>query len=412
MFFAIKDRLVDATKRRGVYARSLREAQSPIEAPDHIPLIDPSQAVSKKELRELGANAKVPFGWRRATTSGTSGSPFLFPQPLSALQREQAYIDSLWFRAGFSSQSRVVVLRGVLVPDGIQRAGDRLIISCDGWSDADIQRKAGAIRQFKPTFIHCYPSLLERFVRRCLALGTPLPQGVLAVLSGSEECTGEQESLFSESLGCPTVAWYGQSEQVALAVKQPDQSYAIVPGYSEVAFVRLPDGFEIAGKSRCNPFFANNWYRTGDTCGSVELGWSPVTQCVTLIMRDLHGRATKQVLLEDGTRMPFNHVIFGLHSQSWLAVDRYAFVQSRPGLLVLVHSLMPGADAESVPRLLSELRRRLPRGLQLEARRVDEINSIASAKWTYFFADEGSLGDLCGNVRTRVLASVAGLDSR
>lgn len=395
MFFVLKDRLIDSAKRRGVYEQSLRQALSPTGAPDHVPLIDPSQAVSKSQLRELGANAKVPFGWRRATTSGTSGSPFLFPQPLSALQREQAYIDSLWLRAGFSSQSRVVVLRGVLVPGGFRRAAGRLIISCDGWSDADVRRKSGAIEQFKPNFIHCYPSLLERFLRRCRALAVPLPKGVLAVLAGSEECTAEQESLFSETLGCPTVAWYGQSEQVALAVKQPDHSYAIVPGYSEVAFVERPDGLEIAGKSRCNPFFANTWYRTGDTCGSVELDWSPVTQCRTLIMRDLHGRATKQVLLEDGTPMPFNHVIFGLHSQSWLAVDRYAFVQSRPGLLVLVYSLMPGADVETITRLLSELRRRLPRGLELEAKRVDEINSIGSGKWTYFFTHEKALADLC-----------------
>ncbi len=290
------------------------------------------------------------------------------------------------------------MLRGVLVPGGLQRAGGRLIISCDGWSDVDVLRKSRAIEQFRPNFIHCYPSLLERFLRRCLALAVPLPKGILAVLSGSEECTAEQESLFSETLGCPTVAWYGQSEQVALAVKQPDQSYAIVPGYSDVAFVERPDGFEIAGKSRCNPFFAKTWYRTGDTCASVKLGWSPVTQCKTLILSDLHGRAAKQVLLADGSRMPFNHVIFGLHSQAWLAVDRYAFVQSRPGLLVLVYSLMPGADLGSIPRLLSELRRRLPQGLEVEARRVEEINSIASAKWTYFFADERALGGLCGDL--------------
>jgi len=398
VFFGFKDRLVDGIKRQGIYAQSLREALSSADGPDHVPLIDPSQAVCKSDLRELGASARVPFGWRRATTSGTSGSPFLFPQPLAAVQREQAYIDSLWLRVGFSAKSRIVVLRGVLVPGGWQRAGGRLIVSCDGWSDVDVLRKSRAIEQFRPDFIHCYPSLLERFLRRCRALAAPVPRGILAVFSGSEECTAEQESLFSETLGCPTVAWYGQSEQVVLAVKQPDHSYAIVPGYSNVAFVERPDGFEIAGKSRCNPFFANTWYLTGDTCGAVELDWSPVTQCRTLIMHDLHGRATKQVLLEDGTRMPFNHVIFGLHSQSWLAVDRFAFVQSRRGLLTLVYSLMPGANPEDVPRLLEELRRRLPTGLKLDLKRVDEINAIGSGKWTYFFSEEKALVDLCRGV--------------
>ncbi len=47
VFFGLKDRLIDAVKRRGVYAQSLREALSPTGAPEHIPLIDLSQAFSR-----------------------------------------------------------------------------------------------------------------------------------------------------------------------------------------------------------------------------------------------------------------------------------------------------------------------------------------------------------------------------
>lgn len=397
MIFELKDKLIEIAKRSGVYTSASHDARKAI-ITGPINLLDESMTIGKQELRERGANEKVPLGWRRATTSGTSGAPLIFPQPLSALQREQAFIDRLWQLVGFTVRSRVAVLRGVQVPGGIRQAGNRLIVSCEQWDDQNIISKLGVIRKFNPQFIHCYPSLLERFLRRCRALGLTLPNGVVAVLSGSEECTMAQEKFFFDMLGCKTLAWYGQSEQVALAVKEVDDTYAIVPGYADVAFIQREDHFEIVGRSRSNPFFSALWYRTGDICASVELAESSILNCKTIILHGLQGRSNKQVVLADGTQIPFNHVVFGLHSQSWSAVDQYCFIQSRPGVLTFAYSLSPGEKSSTLDTLMHELQMRLPRELSLVARKMDNISVMRNAKWKYFYENERAFDDFVKNV--------------
>lgn len=392
MIFEFKDRLTELIKRKGAYASAVRDANKAI-ITEPIKFLNEDVTVGKLEMRERSANEKVPIGWRRASTSGTSGAPLIFPQPISALQREQAFIDRLWQLAGFTDHARVAVLRGILVPDGIRRAGNRLIISCEGWNDEDIICKFEALRKFNPQFIHCYPSLLERFLRRCRTLGFTFPEGIMAVLSGSEECTKEHEKLFLEMLGCRTVAWYGQSEQVVLAVKEPNDTYAVVPGYSDVAFIQRQNHLEIVGKSRLNPFFSAHWYRTGDICASAEVMESSLLNCTTIILHGLQGRSNKQIILADGTSIPFNHAIFGLHSRSWSAVDRYCFIQSKPGVLTFVYSLSPGAKLSTLDSLLQELRARFSEELLLVARKMDEIGTMRNAKWKYFFESEQSFND-------------------
>ncbi len=393
MIFELKDRLTELIKRKGAYASAFHDAKK-AKITEPIKFLDEDVTVSKLEMREQSANKRIPIGWRRASTSGTSGAPLIFPQPISALQGEQAFIDQLWQLAGFTVRSRVAVLRGILVPGGIRQAGNRLIISCEGWNDEDIICKFEALRKFKPQFIHCYPSLLERFLRRCRTLGFTFPEGVMAVLSGSEECTTEHEKLFLEMLGCRTVAWYGQSEQVVLAVKEANDTYAVVPGYSDVAFIQRQNHLEIVGKSRLNPFFSAHWYRTGDVCASAEIMESSVLNCKTIILHGLQGRSNKQIILADGTLIPFNHVVFGLHSQSWLAVDRYCFIQSKPGVLTFVYSLSPGAKSSiMLDLLIKELQARFPKDLLLVAKEINEMSAIRNAKWKYFFENEQSFND-------------------
>ncbi len=392
MIFELKDRLTEFVKRTGVYASALQSAQNAALL-EQIKYLDEAATISKQEMREQCANKKLPIGWRRASTSGTSGAPLIFPQPISALQREQAFIDRLWRLSGFTTDSRVAVLRGVLVPGGVRQAGNRLIVSCEGWSDEDIIVKFDAIRKFKPQFIHCYPSLLERFLRRCRALGLTFPSGVTAVLSGSEECTPVHEAFFLEMLDCRTLAWYGQSEQVALAVKEAGGTYAVVPGYSDIAFIRHPNHLEIVGKSRMNPCFSTRWYRTGDICISAEMAESSILDCKTIILHGLQGRSNKQVVMADGASVPFNHVVFGLHSSSWLAVDRYCFVQTKPGVLTFVYSLSPNAKSAILDSLVNELRARFPKELLLATRKIDDMSAIRNTKWKYFFEDEQSFNN-------------------
>lgn len=382
--FALRDFIIERTKRAGGYRRVLAEITTRHSELTNIVLVNAEDTVSKIDLRDAGLQAKLSIGWRRASTSGTSGTPFLFPQPISALQYEQAYIDYIWRLKGFRTGKRCAVMRGVEAPVAVCKAFDRLIISCKGWSDQDIRLKNSALIEFNPQFIHCYPSVLDRYIRRSLALGLPLCNAVEGVFSGSEEITELQEAGFRRALGADTVAWYGQSEQVVLAVKDSGGCYAIVPGYSEVAFIARDGLYELVGRSIANPFFSSRWYRTGDYCENAFVGRSSILGCNTILLFGLHGRSVKNITLRDGRIFPLNHVIFGLHGAVWAIVERFCFVQKAPGVLLFFYS-RNNEVLGSIDDLVDALRGRVPCDLIVEAVEKPFLSDVTASKWLYFY---------------------------
>jgi len=386
--FLLKSSLTEIVKRKGVYADVLKK----ISFSDYEPSIihvDQNKCVSKKEIDFHYA----PFGfsslkYRTASSSGTSGTPFRFPQPINAIQREQAYIDKVWSLVGFDISSRLSVLRGGAVPCGVQSIGRRQYLYIHDWSDDQIRVVMNALNSYNPHYIHCYPSILERLVRKAAKLGLEFPSSIRGVLAGSEATSDAQRNLFVNLLGCDVISWYGQSEQVVLAVREPDGCYAVVPGYSDVAFLESngrKGRYQIVGKSFCNPLFSHNWYLTGDYCAGVSLGYSYVLKCKTILINDLSGRDPVNIITNDGDLVPFNHVVFGLHDVQWEGIDRWCFIQEKPGVLLFVFS---GKGIVESRDLVALLRKRLPEGVQLKALYKSEIDAVSKIKWRYFFSDE------------------------
>ena len=186
---AAKDRLVELIKRQGSYSAARFKADQPTNLQIHF--VDVGDTMTKHEVRELlrkyshrGIFSR--FSYRMASSSGTSGLPLVFPQPIDALQWEQAFIDHLWKYSNFDFKtSRVAVVRGGIFAARTITAGNRLLVSSAEWDEASILEKACALTAFEPTHIHCYPSVLERLLRRCAALRLPLPTSVKFVLAGS-----------------------------------------------------------------------------------------------------------------------------------------------------------------------------------------------------------------------------------
>lgn len=356
-------------------------------------LLDPvtyvpfSDTVGRSEMVKFRGSRKLNPLYRSASTSGTTGVPMVFSQPLSALQSEQAFIDYCWSAAGYKYGDKVAVIRGVQTRATVTQFGSRLILSSSGWTPDDIYKKYIALCKFKPKFIHCYPSLLERFITQCVSLGlTEFPR-IDAVLAGSEATFDSHELLFLKVLGAKTVAWYGQSEQVALGIKAAEGRYNIFRNYSDVVFIPCAMGFEIAGKSRFNPLFSEKCYRTGDYCSSVEAGFDDRYGLPVWHVDGLEGRDPAFITAVSGETIPINHIIFGYHSDQWISVDRYCFIQGEPGELIFAYAANQSATVTSITSLVDSIQKRLPEGILLREQEVKGLGSLESMKWRYFFSD-------------------------
>ena len=378
---AFREWVVDLIKRSGAYRLALQEFRNGSQVQNDALFVSEEQTISRKDI-SIAQPSRKPVLWRMASSSGTSGQPLVFPQPLSALQSEQAFIDALWIDVGFQKSSRVAVMRGIGGFDITHRFVNRLVVSSDGWDDGDIHKKLSALVAFRPEFIDCYPSILERFILRCIGLGiNEFPQ-VKGVFAGSESCNSRQEDLFLKYLGAPTVSWYGLSEQVALGVKISEDEHHFFPQYSDLAFIKSDLALEIVGRSKLNPFFSKQWYRTGDFCDSVEPDYNVRFNLPVLKVKGLRGRNPEYIEAMDGNLIPFNHIVFGLHGEEWLSVTRYCFVQECPGIINFYYAENNGASAEG---LIRKLRARIPSTITLVPINAPELNNIAMNKWRYYW---------------------------
>ena len=338
---------------------------------------------NSQKLRKRHAFPFKPFG-RLASSSGTSSATFVFPQTIEAIQKEQAYIVYIWEKNEFNGNSKVAVIRGAYVPNLYYTTPRRRILCEMSWSEHEVIKKAQKLYDFSPEFIHCYPSILERFIKKIFTTGVSLPVGVRAVLCGSEAINQNQFELFRKVLNCEVVSWYGQSEQVALAVRQLNGSYAFAQGYSEVGFLKREGLYEIFGKSKLNEIFSTRFYRRGNLCDSLYIGWSRLLRVKTILMPRLVGRAEGSILNKYGENVPFYQVVFGLHMWNWRSIERYLCPQVEPDKVLCVYAGCKSSDAKIVQKILSEMRARINTSATNITFELESILNINIRKWRYF----------------------------
>lgn len=384
MLFALREIITEKIKRSGAYAlargRIVRDLQG---AAPVVKLINENLTTWRQDF----AKAKpVRMGcqlYRVASSSGTTGVPLVFTQPISALQEEQAYIDYLWSRGEYNSRDRMLIMRGTVLPAVAARLRNRLVFSAKHWSDADIAQKYSLLTSFLPPYIDCYPSVLEQFIRRCQRLGLESFPTVKAVFAGSESCYLSQRQLFYEVFGAQTISWYGQSEQVALSCQDENGDHHFFPGYSDVAFIERSDhGFEIAGRSLLNPCFGHRYYRTGDYVTELQVLQSHIFGCRCIVARHLTGRTSEFITTSEALRVPFNQLLFGLHGPFWGSVEKYCFVHPRPGVLYLLY--VP-SDMRAVQGWRAEVEARMPAGVQITFKEIKLSTGVGIGKWRYLF---------------------------
>jgi phenylacetate-CoA ligase len=383
---AFKEWLKDIIKRRGLYRDQLNKlSMYNLNGKDlEVEYIKESDILRKSDI-EID-NYKRSIFERKTSTSGTTGEPLVFYQTVEALQKEQAFIDWLWNLVDHDPSDRVVVMRGGKGLDLTSRFYNRLLLSSFEWDEKSLRKKHQEFLSFNPRFIDCYPSILERFLKGCIALGITKFPAVRGILAGSEACLDHQANLFKEILGAETLNWYGQSEQVALGLKIDKDTFHFFPQYSTLKFLPNDNKFEITGKSHISKFFSRFYYGTGDYCKSIRSGFNEKLNVPVYVVEGLTGRNPETIKLENSEEVPLNHIIFGLHSRLWSSVDRYCFVQIKPGIMDFYYSKL--STDKLVKELIDKLIERFPQGVELNAIEKPELSQINTTKWRYYFPNK------------------------
>lgn len=351
-----------------------------------LPLID---KLTVRRLTERNTLQPKRYRLERATyTGGSTGVPLRLVQSLGALQREQAFIDRIWSTAGFDAASRVCIMRGNDINDDYQCAGRWLCINGSRLSYDSLRRYVHILNEFKPDFIHCYPSILHLFATYIAEAGEPLRFRLKAVLCGSEPVYPHQTEMFKAVFQCGTVSWYGNSEQAALARRLDDGSYFFAPQYGYVEFIDAEGGLsELVGSGWVNPSFPLIRYRTGDLVEKIDWIYDDLFLCEGYRVNAIIGRQQESVLLADGQRIPFNHLIFGLHGGVWSNIREFCFIQTRVGLIEL--QVVPNRTGEALGEQIERtwrdvFERRFGERLRLEVSIVNAIERALSGKAKYF----------------------------
>lgn len=327
---------------------------------------------------------------RKTSTGGSSGNPLIFIQPLSSLQKEQAFIDRIWNCSNYKLGNRIAVLRGGYLPNSYLYVGNYLYLSGYSLTESAMAIHIEQLNNFKPQFIHCYPSLLHKLAVYILDKSPRILFKIRAALCGSEALYPYQREAIKNAFNCEINAWYGMSEQVVLATEMEDGGYFFLPQYSLVEFEYCGnDLYEIIGTGWLNRSFPFIRYRTGDYVSGLEKTEYPYFAQKGVRVKKILGREQEQVVLQSGELMPFNHMIFSLHGDAWKDIYSYQFIQEKQGALQLkIISTKNNRDCEkSIEKRLYEIfKKRFGDTINLYIEFVDVIENTGGIKTRYFIS--------------------------
>jgi phenylacetate-coenzyme A ligase PaaK-like adenylate-forming protein len=357
----------------GVHPRDARTLE---EFGARFPLVDRDALFHARDLT-------VPVrGMTRASTSGTTGTPFQFWIDPGSNARELAAIFHQWSRAGFRPGDTRVEMRGLQIrpiaelPDwGVVRFS---VVNMHDHVDAMVRY----LNRRRIRFIHGYPSAIAKFALLLRERGLRLDYPVQGVFFASEQVYDWQADAVTEVLAPATLlAHFGTAERVVLgAWCEHARAYHFLNPYGVVEFA---PGGEIVGTSlinRATPFVR---YRLTDV--ALEVDPAPCALCgrgYAPLVRRVGGRLEDFLRTERGEMVPPAVVTFPF--KALRRIQATQIEQDERGDLLLRYVAAPSADAAGLgserETLSSGLRTVLGQSVAVRFEEVPELPVTAAGK--------------------------------
>ncbi len=346
--------------------------------------------IDKSSILAAGPEMVLP-GWpgilsHTMTTGGSTGTIATIRSIRGFGNIEDGCICAQWDRVGYNRRDRVVRLRGTLLDEGrsltkLDHGGRRLVVSTYHLRDETVDDILQAIGDFRPQWLHVYPSAAALLATVLKRTGKRLPCPVKGVLCGSENVYPWQIELFKETYGGRVFSHYGHGELALLgAWCEHSTSFHFLPNYG---YLELLDEAgrpvtepgvvgEMVGTGFLNRIMPMIRYRTADY-GAWD-GPGPCPSCGRVHQRlaKIEGRIQEYLVLKDGTRFPATN-INAIHGMFFSHIFKFQFVQKEPGRACLRFVPARPLTDEAMAQIRQGFEFFEPMGLELEYEQVREI---------------------------------------
>lgn len=356
--------------------------------------------LTKEIIRENSPDL-VAKNYRRSklqyiTTGGSTGMPLGFYQERGASNsKEWAFMLTQWKRVKFKIGNKRAILRGNIVQSvskdkfwGYNPIDKTLTFSSYHMTDHTLPNYIKKINDFRPDFLHVYPSaiaILARFMKENYI--APF-KSVKALLCSSENLYLWQRNLLEKVFQCRVYSWYGHTEMTVLAGEcEKNTNYHIFPEYG---LVELSDknGNLISEEGKICEIVAsgfNNYvmpfirYRTGDYAVYIKEKCSCGRNYP--LLKKVEGRMQDFFVDKTGFLITFtcsDEVLWNVKDN----INAYQYVQNEPGKVLLKIDAKKNfsiSDIEKVQKTFLEYYSRFV----IEIKFVKNIPRTKSGKFRY-----------------------------
>lgn len=358
-----------------------------------------TKQIIRDNFQELIAQDYPQSSGLRVETGGSTGEPLvlLYEKGVSRL-KDGAFVTAVWRRVGYESGDRLAVLEHHAVASAskgtlwtYEPIKNRLVLSIYHMTDNTMPKYLDKMKQFRPKFIHAFPSALmvmARFMKLTHIAHIP---SVQAILCGSENLYPEQRDLFEDVFKCRVLNWYGQSELVTLAGGcERSNNYHIFPEYGITEVIGNDERVvteegqvgEIVGTGFCNRLMPLIRYRTADlavhTNSGCECGRSYP------MLKSIEGRSHEFFVASDDSLIPLLGN-YDIRTRMLRKIKELQFVQEVKGQVTVNVVKEAGCDGNQIQsELRGKLRERSGKRqdsiLDFEIKFVPEIQRTQRAK--------------------------------
>jgi len=344
-----------------------------------------TKEIIRENLHDLTAKNYPRSRLKYVRTGGTTSIPLGFYVDKRILDaKEYAFILTMWNRVGFKIGDKRIILRGHFPYESrgkfykynpIEKA---LQLSSIHMSDETLPLYIKKIRNFKPDFLHVYPStitILAKFMNRN-NIG-PFPS-VKALLCGSENIYPWQRKFLEETFQCRVYSWYGHSERCALAGEcEKSNYYHIFPEYGFVELYRK-DGSPVEKENELGEIVTtgfNNYvtpfirYKTEDFAISSKHNCSCGRKYP--LLKKIEGRKQDFFVERTGSLITFN-----------CSDESFQYVQNFPGKVLLNINAKSKFTISDIEQIKRDFFKYYP-NFDMDIKFVDDISRTESGKFRY-----------------------------
>jgi phenylacetate-CoA ligase len=338
--------------------------------------------LTKEELKRAGSDLfslAVPEKSKyRVTTGGTTGVPQSLMMSNAAYAREWAFVHHYLSQYGIAADDRKLSLRGIpLVGDAADGPYYKynpiykeLQISPFHLTEEIITKLCSRILEFKPVYLHGYPSALEAFARITQKLGQLKALRLKGVLATSETLYPEQKKFLESTYKCQVFSFYGHTERVIFAGDKPlRDSYFPDPRYGYTEFA----DDELVGTGFINMATPLLRYRTGDKAVVSENTNNHALSSFPIITQLKGGRGRCEMVLgRTGTLI--SATALNMHSNIFDNVEKYQIYQDKIGVIELrVVPLSTFKKEIEISNIIKGFKEKVGDELEILVKLVDKI---------------------------------------